>query len=138
MTTHPESEQSEDGLSRRGLVKALAMGAAAGVEPDGFAERNTGEKLIIENEKMYGFHGHFSSCNSMLFIGGGFKKGLAYGKTADSHPMIPVENPVNLVDVHATVYKALGMSADVNYVTEGRPFYVTKDGKGQAIDALLV
>ena len=51
--------------------------------------------------------------------------------------MLPVENPVALTDVHATIYKALGIAADTNYVTEGRPFYVTKDGKGKAIDALL-
>src|SRR5258708_36737466 len=29
MITHPESEKSEEGLSRRGLVQALAIGAAA-------------------------------------------------------------------------------------------------------------
>jgi hypothetical protein len=132
------------GLLSRTLVmittefgRTIAAQPAAGVEPDGFAERHTGEKLVIENEKMYGFHGHFSSCNSMIFVGGGFKKGFVYGKTADRHPMIPVENPVNLVDVHATVYKALGISADAHFVTEGRPFYVTKDGKGNAIDSLL-
>jgi hypothetical protein len=39
--------------------------------------------------------------------------------------------------VHATVYKALGIPADTSYVTESRPFYVTKDGKGVPIDALL-
>ncbi len=51
--------------------------------------------------------------------------------------MTPVENPVRLEDVHATIYQALGIPADTNYVTEGRPFYVTKDGKGKAIEALL-
>ena len=114
------------------------------VETDG-GETTLSEKLVIENEKMYGFHGHFSSCNSMIFVGGGFKKGFVYGKTADRHPMIPVENPVNLVDVHATVYKALGISADAHFVTEGRPFYVTKDGmelyalanRGQAHEILV-
>ena len=44
--------------------------------------------------------------------------------------MVAVENPIPLIDAHATVYKALGIPADTNYVTEGRPFYVTKDGKG--------
>jgi hypothetical protein len=134
----------QNGLLERTLVmvttefgRTIAAQPAAGVEPDGFAERNTGEKLIIENEKMYVIHGHFSSCNSRLFFGGGFKKGFVYGKTAGTHPMVPVENPVNLSDVHATVYKALGIPADASYVTEGRPFYVTKDGKGQPIDALL-
>jgi predicted secreted protein len=117
--------------------RTIASEPAAGKEPDGFAERNTGDNLVIENEKMYGFHGHFSTGNCLAFFGGGFKQGFVYGKTADRHPMLPVENPVRLEDVHATVYKALGIPADTNYVTEGRPFYVTKDGKGVPIDGLL-
>ena len=117
--------------------RTIASAPAAGKEPDGFAERNTGEKLVIDSEKMYGFHGHFSSGNCLAFFGGGFKKGFVYGKTADRHPMLPVENPVCLEDVHATVYKALGIPADTSYVTEGRPFYVTKNGKGVPIDGLL-
>ena len=51
--------------------------------------------------------------------------------------MVPVENPVHLTDVHATIYKALGIPPDAHFITEGRPFHVTKDGKGRAIDALL-
>lgn len=132
------------GLLERTLVcvmtefgRTIASAPSAGKEPEGFAERNDGSRLTIENEKMYGFHGHFSSCNSMLFFGGGFKKGYAHGRTADVHPMIAVENPVALTDVHATIYQALGIPADTSYVTEGRPFYVTKDGKGEAIPALL-
>jgi hypothetical protein len=134
----------ERGLLERTLVvvatefgRTIANQPGAGLEPDGFAETATGETLRIENESMYGFHGHFSSCNCMLFFGGGFKRGLAYGKTADRHPMVAVENPVQLTDVHATIYKALGIPPDHSYVTEGRPFYVTKDGKGKPIDALL-
>jgi hypothetical protein len=134
----------ERGLLDRTLVmittefgRTIASAPAAGQEPDGFAERHTGEKLVIESEKMYGFHGHFSSGNALVFFGGGFKKGFLYGKTGDRHPMLPVENPVRLEDVHATVYKALGIPADTNYVTESRPFYVTKDGKGVPVDALL-
>ena len=134
----------ERGLLERTLVcimtefgRTIASAPAAGKEAEGFAERNTGENLVIENEKMYGFHGHFSSCNCMTFFGGGFKKGFVYGKTANEHPMLAVENPVNLDDTRATIYKALGIPADHNYVTEGRPVYVTKDGKGQAIDGLL-
>jgi hypothetical protein len=135
---------SERGMVERTLVvvatefgRTIAAQPAAGTEPDGFAERSTGEGLTIDNEKMYGFHGHFSSCNAMLFFGGGFKKGFAYGKTADHHPMLAIENPVNLSDVHATIYKALGIPADTSYVTEGRPFYVTNNGKGKPIDAML-
>jgi hypothetical protein len=134
----------ERGLLDRTLVvvatefgRTIANQPSAGVEPDGFAETATGQTLRIESESMYGFHGHFSSCNCMLFFGGGFKRGFAYGKTADRHPMIAVESPVRLPDVHATIYKALGIAPDHSYVTEGRPFYVTKDGKGKPIDALL-
>jgi len=134
----------ERGMLERTLVcimtefgRTIASAPAAGKEAEGFAEKNTGENLVIENEKMYGFHGHFSSCNCMTFFGGGFKGGFVYGKTNDEHPMLAVEKPVNMDDTRATIFKALGIPADHNYVTEGRPFYVTKDGKGQAIDALL-
>ena len=134
----------ERGLLERTLVcvmtefgRTIASAPAAGKEPEGFAERHDGSHLVIENEKMYGFHGHFSSCNSMLFFGGGFKKGYAYGKTAPEHPMVPIENPVRLEDVHATIYEAMGIAPDTSYITEERPFYVTKDGAGRPIEALL-
>jgi len=134
----------ERGLLDRTLViistefgRTIASAPAAGKEPDGFAERNTGENLTIENEKMYGFHGHFSSCNCMAFFGGGMKQGFVYGKTAAEHPLVAVENPVPLIDVLATIYKTLGIPADTNYVTEGRPFYVTNNAKGKAIEAML-
>ena len=51
--------------------------------------------------------------------------------------MIATENPVQLIDAHATIYKALGIPADTSYVTEGRPVYVTNNGKGVAVDAML-
>ena len=135
---------ADRGLLERTLVvlatefgRTIANQPKAGIEPDGFAESQSGEELVIEDAKMYGFHGHFSSGNSLLFFGGGFKPGHVYGRTADVHPMVPVENPVTLEDTHATIYQALGIAPDTAYVTEGRPFYVTKDGKGQPIAALL-
>ncbi len=132
------------GLLERTLVvvatefgRTIANQPKAGVEPIGFAESQSGEQLVIEDRKMYGFHGHFSSGNSLLFFGGGFKRGFVYGRTADRHPMVAIENPVSLTDVHATIYHALGIAPDTHYVSEGRPFYVTKDGKGKPIEALL-
>jgi len=136
-------------LDRRGMLdrtlvviatefgRTIANQPAAGKEPDGFAERATGDSLAIDNEKMYGFHGHFSSCNCMLFFGGGIKPGTAYGKTVDHHPMIAVEKPVTLDDARATIYTAMGIAPDTSYVTEGRPFYVTNNGKGKAVEGLL-
>src|SRR5437588_10834848 len=98
------------GLLERTLVmittefgRTIASAPAAGKEPDGFAERHTGEDLVIESEKMYGFHGHFSSGNNLLFFGGGFTKGFVYAKTAYQHPMVPVENPVLRENRHAHI-----------------------------------
>jgi Protein of unknown function (DUF1501) len=134
----------ERGLLDRTLIvvatefgRTIASQPAAGVEPDGFAERHTGDNLVVDNERMYGFHGHFSSGNCMLFFGGGFKRGYVHGATAPHHPMVPIERPERLIDVIATIYKALGIPPDWSYETEGRPFYVTSNGKGRPIDALL-
>jgi len=134
----------ERGLLKRTLVviatefgRTIASSRAAGREADGFAENHTGEDLTIDTESMYGFHGHFSSSSAMLFFGGGFREGMAYGRTADHHPMTSVENPVQVTDAHATIYRALGIPPGTNYVTEGRPFYVTKDGKGAPVQGLL-
>jgi hypothetical protein len=135
---------SERGLLERTLVvvcsefgRTIANQPKAGIEPIGFAEEQTGSDLVIANEKMYGFHGHFSSANCALMFGGGFKPGLVYGRTADEHPMIPIEKPIEVPDFHATLYRALGIAPDQSYLTETRPFYVTKDGKGRAVEALL-
>ncbi len=136
-------ELDERGLLDRTLVvvatefgRTVADKPSAGQEPDGFTELSTGENLVIENEKMYGFHGHFSSCNCMLLFGGGIKGGTVFGKTADTHPMLPVENPVELPDVHATIYRALGIPPDTNYITEGRPIHITNLGQGKPLEGL--
>jgi len=135
---------NDRGMLERTLVvvatefgRTIANQPKAGIEPIGFAESQSGEELTIDREQLYGLHGHFSSANSLLFFGGSFKPGLVYGRTADRHPMIPIENPVGLTDVHATIYRALGIPPDAAFITEGRPFHVTKDGKGKAIEALL-
>ena len=83
--------------------RTIANQPKAGVEPIGFAEQQSGDDLVIESEKMYGFHGHFSSANTLLCSSAAASsRGLVYGRTADRHPMMPVENPVSLTDVHAT------------------------------------
>jgi hypothetical protein len=132
------------GLLERTLVvigtefgRTIASAPSAGQEPEGSAESHTGEDLVVESEKMYGFHGHFSSCSCMLFFGGGFRGGFALGRTADRHPMLAVEHPVKLIDAHATIYHAMGIPPDHANVTEGRPVYVTKDAEGQVVPELL-
>ena len=48
-------------------------------------------------------------------------------------PCTTIENPVPLENLHATMYQALGIAPTQFFVTEKRPVYVTKDGKGQVI-----
>jgi hypothetical protein len=135
----------ERGLLQRTLViiatefgRTLAVNPKLdGVEDFGFAEKQTGDRLIIANEKMYGFHGHFSSASCMVFFGGGIKQGLVFGKTADRHPMVIMEQSAKLIDLHATIYTALGISPAAYRLTEERPFYVTKNGKGSPIEELF-
>jgi hypothetical protein len=61
------------------------------------------------------------------------KKGHVYGRTADERPLLAVENPVSISDLHATIMTAMGISPKTEFSVEGRPFYVTQDGHGQAV-----
>jgi hypothetical protein len=40
---------------------------------------------------------------------------------------------VVIEDLHATIYRALGISPRLSYDIERRPFYVTRDGVGKPI-----
>ena len=91
----------------------------------------------MPNEKHYGMHAHFAEAGSVLLWGGGIKKGVTYGETADEHPCKTVKNPVVIEDLHATLYHAMGISPKQAYEIERRPFYVTRDGVGKPILDLL-
>ena len=87
--------------------------------------------------KHYGLHRHFTGGTSVVMFGGGMKKGFVYGKTADERPCIAVENPVSITDLHATIYRAMGISPRTGMDIERRPFYVTEDGEGQPVQELF-
>ena len=91
----------------------------------------------LQEMKQYGLHRHFTGGSSVLMFGGGVKKGHLYGKTADERPLIAVENPVSIEDMHASIYTAMGISPKTAFDIEKRPFYVTKDGTGKSVDALF-
>jgi hypothetical protein len=91
----------------------------------------------ITEEKFYGMHRHFTGAGGVVLFGGGVKRGLLYGVTAEERPFVTVKNPVTIPDLHATLYRAMGIAPDQSYETEGRPFFVTEDGKGKPIDALF-
>ena len=87
---------------------------------------------IIQQIKNYGMHRHFTDGCSMLMFGGGIKKGYVHGKTADERPCKTIEKPIVIDQVHQSIYHALGIASDANYVIEKRPFYTTPDGMGKA------
>jgi hypothetical protein len=91
----------------------------------------------LTEEKHYGMHRHFTGAGGVVLFGGGMKGGFVYGKTADDRPFVTVEHPVTIRDLHATLYRAMGIPANLSYEVENRPFYVTEDGKGRAIEAVF-
>ncbi len=86
----------------------------------------------LQEMKHYGLHRHFTGGTSVMMWGGGVKKGFVYGKTADERPLMAIENPVSIEDLHATIYTAMGINPKTAYEVEKRPFYATKDGIGKA------
>jgi len=96
-------------------------------------EQATHKVDVITEEKHYGLHRHFTGGTSVAMFGGGVKKSHLYGRTADERPLFAVENPVTVMDLHATIMTAMGVSPKTEFNIEGRPFYVTEDSKGKAV-----
>ena len=44
---------------------------------------------------------------------------------------------MTITDLHASIYRAMGIPPDHGYDIERRPFYVTPDGHGKSVDALF-
>jgi Protein of unknown function (DUF1501) len=91
----------------------------------------------ITEPKHYGMHRHFTDAGCVLLFGGGVKEGHLHGVTADERPCRTLQDRVVIEDLHATILHALGIPATLAYTIEERPFYVTRDGKGQAIRTLF-
>jgi hypothetical protein len=91
----------------------------------------------VSEEKHYGMHRHFTGAGGIVLFGGGMKRGFLYGETADERPFVTVKNPVTIPDLHATIYRAMGIPANLSYEVENRPFFVTEDGKGKVVEALF-
>ena len=132
-------------LEARGLLDRTLIVLASEFSRDALVEGKPGNEVkgqvaqpdIIEDLKFYGMHRHFTDAGSVLCFGGGLKKGFLWGKTADERPCKTIENRVVIEDLHATIYRAMGISPKLAYEVEKRPFYVTPDGKGKAIKELF-
>lgn len=108
-------------------------------KPGSNAGDQTIEKVdVIQEMKHYGQHRHFTGGGSVVMFGGGMKRGFVYGKTADERPLLAIENPVSVMDLHATIFTAMGISPRTGFEVEKRPFYATEDAKGTAVKELFI
>lgn len=79
---------------------------------------------------------HHPQAYSMWFAGGGFKRGVSYGRT-DELGFHVAENPVHIHDVQATILHALGLDHErLTYTYQGRQFRLT-DIHGEVVRELL-
>lgn len=129
-------------LEERGLLDRTLVIIASEFSRDALIEGRPGSEAndqathkvdVITEEKHYGLHRHFTGGTSVMTFGGGVKKGHLHGKTADERPLVAVENPITVTDLHATIMTAMGVSPKTEFTIEGRPFYVTEDGKGKPV-----
>lgn len=133
-------------LEERGLLDRTLIIIASEFSRDAMIEGKPGSTAAdqatfkvdrIEEMAHYGLHRHFTGGTSVVMFGGGTKKGFVYGETADERPLIATKNPVSVMDLHASIMTAMGISPKTEFTIEGRPFYVTEDGKGRAVEELF-
>jgi len=133
-------------LEARGMLDRTLVVIASEFSRDALVEGRPGSSAPdqtsfpverIEEMKHYGLHRHFTGGTSVVMFGGGMKKGFVHGRTADERPLLAVEKPVTISDLHATIMTAMGISPKTEFTVEGRPFYVTEDGHGQAVTDLF-
>jgi hypothetical protein len=129
-------------LEERGLLDRTLVVIASEFSRDMMIEGRPGSNAKDQSRartdkltemKQYGLHRHFTGGTSVAMFGGGVKKGGLYGRTADERPLLAVENPVPVEDLHATIFTAMGISPKTAFDVEKRPFFATKDGHGKAV-----
>jgi hypothetical protein len=134
-------------LEERGLLETTLVVLASEFGRDAITEGKVGKEVrdqainmpdVMTEPRHYGMHRHFTAAGSVLLFGGGVKRGMVYGKTADERPCTTIEHPVPVENLHATLFHALGIAPDTSYMVEKRPVFVTRDGKGEPVTELFV
>jgi hypothetical protein len=129
-------------LEARGLLERTLVIIASEFSRDAMMEGRPGSTAndqatfkvdTLGEMAHYGLHRHFTGGTSVVMFGGGTKRGYVHGRTADERPLLAIQDPVPVMDLHATIMTAMGISPKTEYTIEGRPFYVTEDGKGKAV-----
>ena len=132
-------------LEERGLLKRTLIVLASEFSRDALVEGKQDRPVRdqvkvpdrIDSERFYGMHRHFTDAGSVLLFGGGVRRGHLHGLTADERPCKTIKDRVVIEDLHATIYRALGISPRLAYDVESRPFFVTRDGVGKPIESLF-
>jgi hypothetical protein len=132
-------------LESRGLLNRTLIVLASEFSRDALIEGKPDKKVKdqvevpdkVEHMKHYGMHRHFTDAGCVLLFGGGIKRGYLHGLTADERPCKTLKDRVVIEDLHASIYRAVGISPKLAYEIEKRPFYVTRDGEGKPIAALF-
>ncbi|MEK7708050.1 MAG: DUF1501 domain-containing protein [Verrucomicrobiota bacterium] len=128
-------------LEERGLLNRTLVLLASEFSRDALIEGKPDKRVKdqvevpdqVESEKHYGMHRHFTDAGCVPMFGGGVRKGHLHGLTADERPCKTIKDRVVIEDLHASIYRALGISPRLAYEIEKRPFYVTRDGEGKPI-----
>lgn len=132
-------------LEERGLLNRTLIVLASEFSRDAILEGKPSKPIKdqvpvpdkIEDIKNYGMHRHFTDAGCVLLFGGGMKRGHLHGLTADERPCKTIKDRVVIEDLHATIYRAMGISPKLAYEVEKRPFYVTRDGLGKPIESIF-
>ena len=133
-------------LEARGLLDRTLVVVASefsrdmmieGVPGSNARDQSRAKSETLETMTHYGLHRHWTGGSSVLMFGGGVKRGFLHGRTADERPLVAVEDPVSVEDLHATIYTILGISPRTAFEIERRPFYATIDGQGKPVEAIL-
>ena len=81
------------------------------------------------NKNMNPGRDHWPNAMSVVMAGGGVKGGQVIGST-DERGMGPAERPLHVEDVAASLYHAVGLNPDKEYITpSGRPIKLANEGK---------
>jgi hypothetical protein len=132
-------------LEERGLLDRTLIVVASEFSRDLLIEGKPDKKVkdqvevpsTITELKHYGMHRHFTDAGCVLLFGGGMKRGHLHGVTADERPCRTLTDRVVIEDLHATIFRAVGISPKLAYDIERRPFYVTRDGLGKPVQSLF-
>jgi hypothetical protein len=113
-------------LKQRGLLDdtIVVWGGEFGRTPMGEVRESTGRN-------------HHIDAFTMWFAGGGFKPGTVYGQT-DEFGFGPVENPVHVHDIHATLLHQLGLDHErLTVRSQGLDFRLTGVDPARVVKAIL-